>query len=915
MVADAIVGREAELAAVERFLAGVPSAPAGLVIEGEPGIGKTTVWADGVRRARELGYRVLEARPAESEAKLSYAALADLVGEVFDATAAALPPVQERALAAALLRADPDETATARTTGTALVNVLAALAKDGPVVVALDDVQWLDPASEQALAFAGRRLPARVGLLVATRPAADRSLLRALAHPPDAHRVEHVKLGPLSLAGIHHLVRTRVGSTPPRPLLLRVAAASGGNPFFALEIAHALASVDRAADDPLPVPASVEQIVAGRFAGLSDAAREAALAAAALARPRAATVAAALDADASAALLEAEEAGVLTGGRDRISFTHPLLASAIYASAGPERRRRLHERLAAVAADDEERARHRALAATGPDEDAAADLERAAERAATRGAPDAAAELYEAARRLTPPDDADAATRRGLGEASALLTAGDAGAARSLAEPATTSSTASLRARAFALLGDIVWVSGDGIPTEHFEAALAAAPDDRAVAARVYPKLVGFVAPHDPARALAHADAAIGVLSPERDPGPLSSVIFGRLWCAAALGHAWDANLHERWRELEARAGPDVPKTMIALIYLTNIDDVEGVRARHAAEDRWFRDRGEELWCAERLVFAAQAELRAGRWDVAEQYADRACEELAQVDNAGPLAVALRTRSFVDAHRGRTARARETLTPLIDRAARDGLAFWEAGGLNLLALVEFADGDHAAVDRVTTRMGETLDRIGTREYLPDRCGPFHVESLLALGDVGRARAEVERLEERGRVFPRLWIDVTLPRARALVLAADGDVEAGARRLRPGRPGRRRRRLPFEHAWNRLVQGRLHRRAKQKRAAADAFTEAAGIFERLGAPTWLEQARAELARVGLRRAPTELTATERRVAELAAQGMTNREVAAVGVHEPEDRRGEPGARVPQARNRVACGARRPHGRRT
>ena len=118
-----------------------------------------------------------------------------------------------------------------------------------------------------------------------------------------------------------------------------------------------------------------------------------------------------------------------------------------------------------------------------------------------------------------------------------------------------------------------------------------------------------------------------------------------------------------------------------------------------------------------------------------------------------------------------------------------------------------------------------------------------------------------------------------------MLAAEGDLEAALAAF-DRVDAEQAARLPFEHAWNRLVQGRLHRRAKQKRAAADALTEAAGVFERLGAPAWLEQARAELARVGLRRAPAELTPTERRVAELAAQGMTNREVAAAAFMSPK-----------------------------
>ena len=140
-------------------------------------------------------------------------------------------------------------------------------------------------------------------------------------------------------------------------------------------------------------------------------------------------------------------------------------------------------------------------------------------------------------------------------------------------------------------------------------------------------------------------------------------------------------------------------------------------------------------------------------------------------------------------------------------------------------------------------------------------------------------------EERERSFPRLWISVTLPRTRALVLAAEGDVVAALAAFDELDVDEAAN-LPFDHAWNRLVQGRLHRRVKQRRAAADTLGEALAIFERLGAPMWAEQARAELGRVGLRRAPTELTPTERRVAELAATGMTNREVASAAFMSPK-----------------------------
>ncbi|MBA3383718.1 MAG: ATP-binding protein [Actinobacteria bacterium] len=167
-MASAIVGREAELAAVARFLDSLQAGAAALVIEGEAGIGKTTVWREAVRGAESRSLRVLQARPAESEAKLSYAALADLVGDAFDEARAALPAPQERALAAALLRTEPDEAADPRTTATALVGVLTELSSGRPLVVAIDDVQWLDAASARALEFAAPTA-------AAGRPSADKA--------------------------------------------------------------------------------------------------------------------------------------------------------------------------------------------------------------------------------------------------------------------------------------------------------------------------------------------------------------------------------------------------------------------------------------------------------------------------------------------------------------------------------------------------------------------------------------------------------------------------------------------------------------------------------------------------------------------------------------------------------------------
>ena len=509
-----MIGREGEAGAVARFIERVPYGPVALAIEGEPGIGKTTLWLEAVRAGEERGYRVLQARPAEAEADLSYAALGDLVGSAFDEVSGELPAPQQHALEVALLRREAMTPADPRTTASALLSVLSALGAERPLVVAVDDAQWLDPASERALAFVCRRLPSRLGLLVARRSEAADEAPLGLDRALDREALELLVLGPLSLAALHHVIQRELGIRLARPALVRIEAVSGGNPFFALEIARALNrdGGERRLGDPLPVPQSLQELVGARVRRLSDSAQAAALAVAALSRPTAASVAAALaePGDAAAALLEAEEAGVLVWEREWIRFSHPLLASAVYGSASTARRRQLHERLADVASDPEERARHLAHSITDADEGAAEEIEHAAALAERRGAPEAAAELYEASCRLTPDGRPEDLARRILGAAGALAMAGDLDGARSLANTALeTAREGSLRARVLLLLASLAsYTETIEARIGYHERALAEAGDDQALRAEILLSLVEEISV-DPQRAIRRAEEAI----------------------------------------------------------------------------------------------------------------------------------------------------------------------------------------------------------------------------------------------------------------------------------------------------------------------------------------------------------------------------------------------------------------------
>ena len=241
-----IIGREDELAAVYGFIGLAEGGPAALVLEGEAGIGKSTLWLAGVERAHARGLRVLSSRPAEAERGLALAGLGDLFEDVLDVVLPALPAPRRRALEGALLLEEaPVDGVDPRALGIATRTALQVLADDGPVVVAIDDVQWFDAASSSALGFALRRTaPSRVLLLLARR-LADGIQSAALEQAFPVGHLRRVSVGPLSVGALHRFLRDRLDRVFARQTLLRIHERSGGNPFFALELARVLdADVD-----------------------------------------------------------------------------------------------------------------------------------------------------------------------------------------------------------------------------------------------------------------------------------------------------------------------------------------------------------------------------------------------------------------------------------------------------------------------------------------------------------------------------------------------------------------------------------------------------------------------------------------------------------------------------------------------
>ena len=270
-MSESVVGRQPELASVETFIARAQEAPCACFLEGEAGIGKTRVWREGIERANLLGLRVLSTHPGGSDVRLAFSGLTDLLDdEACAALLPALPAPQRRALKVALLLADPvGEPLDERAVAAALLGCLRLLSDTGSVLVAIDDLQWLDATSARVLEFVCRRLQTEpVGVLATVRTAADEAPLDALARAFGPDRLDRMQLGPLTVAAIYELVKSHLGIELARPVLLSVHELSGGNPFYALELVRGLPDGGRSLSlgEPLPVPATLRELVRGRLA-------------------------------------------------------------------------------------------------------------------------------------------------------------------------------------------------------------------------------------------------------------------------------------------------------------------------------------------------------------------------------------------------------------------------------------------------------------------------------------------------------------------------------------------------------------------------------------------------------------------------------------------------------------------------
>jgi DNA-binding CsgD family transcriptional regulator len=888
-VAATVIGRGQELGVIEALVTDAGLGPRALLLSGEAGIGKTVLWETGVEDARGRLGTVLTCRGVEAEASLSFTGLSELLGDVLEELGPSLAPPRRRALEVALLLVEPGETAPdPHAIGLAVLDVFRALSEQAPVLVALDDVQWLDPASAGALQIAFRRLRDEPIVLLATlRLGPDLASPVELERSFPNKRLERLTVGPLTVAAVHRLLAERLGLELTRPELARVREATAGNPFFALELGRELVRTNTrpAPGQPLRVPQSLSELLGGRLARLPGETLDVLLLVAALARPTVELVTStygerervlqALETAAQEAVVELDDANV--------RFAHPLLGSICYERAPIWKRQAVHRRLADVVTDTEERARHLALAAAGPDAGIASELETAAEQAAARGAPAAAGELSGLAADFTP-DDPALARRRRLHSATYHRLAGDGERAVAMLNELLQEAPPGVE-RAD-LLFELALTRKANAPRiiELCDEALAEAGSDdvrstRILAFRSFMRL--FQA--DVREGLVDARAALERAEEIGNPTLLAVAI-------ARVGHAevWAAEtptlgLVERGAEIEARLGLSLeyyesPRVALARM-LGGSGEIERGHAIFEELERQAIERGDEGSRGQVLWRLSLMEWYMGRWHRALEHAAAALEIAEQTLDAHQRIFMGRVTALIETDLGLVEEARRAGEESLQLAQEmsDEVNIFSCSGV--LGRLELALGNLEAAGAYLRDIPGRALSLGYN----DPTAPFWgdaIETLVSLGELDQARDYLSAYEQHSARVGDPWAVAVASRSGGLLASADGDMAGASSAFERALAELDGQPFPLERGRTLLCLGKVRRQAQQKKASRQALEQALAIFEDLGARLWAERARAELRRIS-GRAPTsdELTETERRVAELAARGRSNKEIAA------------------------------------
>lgn len=870
-----MLGRTAERALIDALLTGARSGRSGaLVITGEPGIGKTTLIGYATENA--AGLRVLTARGYEDESEIPFAGLADLLRPVLDGLSG-LPAPQAAALRSALALGPP-VAGDRFTVCAATVGILAAAAQASPLLIVMDDLQWLDASSREAVLFAGRRLHADgIALLIATRNPDDAADLRA----------SHVALTGLSVDDVDELCRTTLPATPPGAAA-RLHAATAGNPLGVIELSREQpdpADVGVAAPQ-VPPGSRIERALLARLAELPAGTRRALVLAAA-----------AVGGDTGVLLLAAEATGLhlrdfapaetqdlITIDDRRTEFRHPLLRSVVYHAATMDDRCAAHNALAAVLADvpgdaaADSRAWHLAAATLSPDEDVATLLQQAAQRAGNRAGYVAAARAFGQAARLSRgPDRA----RRLLRAARCWQLAGRNDQVLLLLDEALPLTTEPSRRALIQHMSAYVrmWRERpDGVLEFLVASAAAVEEADPGRAALMYSDacipyfMVGDIERLQAVVRRGHELAA-------RAGGPPQLVaavaLAGGLTLAGERGAADE--LLRRCHPALMEADPlvraqDLCHAALSWIWLEGFDRAGELLDRVVTAAR---SAGALGVLPQALGISSELHFRIGRWHDARASAAeslRLASETRQADLYG-----LFFTGRLDAVQGRPDDCRRRVERTMEVAGRlgvDCMALYTGHELGLLALSQGEAGE--AITHL-----EAVRALPVAAHIRDPAVvPWVFDLVEAYIRDGRPDAARELLDAQQARPGGMWADAAAARCRALLAAPEEMAEAFKIALESLGCAL----MPFERARTELSYGERLRRQRQRAQARKHLHDALETFTRLGAQPWADRARTELRATGttVRRsadALPRLTPQELQVALVVARGATNHEAAA------------------------------------
>ncbi|WP_112244282.1 AAA family ATPase [Kribbella monticola] len=862
-----LIGRETERRVIERLVAGARVGTSGvLLITGEPGIGKSALMAEAVTLAD--GLRVLRARGTEAEREIPFGGLLQLLRPALGELAH-IPAPQRDALAAALALS-PGAAADRFAVGAATLSLICRYAESAPVAILVDDAQLLDRPSAEALLFAARRL------------LADPIVLLVAARAGEPHPLADADLPRLELTGIDLPAAQRIIGGLPVDLVAQLHRRVAGNPLALLELANDPEQLHRLPPGrPILVPALLADAFAVRASRLSPAARTALLVAS-VEDGELGVIARACDelgVDV-AALAEAEQATLVVIGDGRVEFRHPLVRSAIYASAEPAQRRTVHQAVAAILGPHEadRRAWHLSETVLGESDEVAAALQLAGDHAAERGAHAVAATAFERAARLTEHAQERAARLVAAGQAAwfaGMPDRGDSllGEALAFEPPAATTTWA------HELRADIAVKCGS--PARARDILLAAADettDPEAAVGLLSDAVNACFRLGDAAGALQAADGIDRLLEATDRPGVR---ILGLLASGSAkilAGRPGTEQIREAIR-LEPSAALDRDRRRQIWMTLAPLFLREAGTGRALLEQA-MRERRDQVAVGTLpalLMHLARDEATTDRWADAAAAYDEGIRLSRETGQTTELAICLAGQAWLSAHRGRAEECRSLATEAIGICTERQIHIGRAWALFALGDLELGQGNPAGALASYEQLAEVLDSLGLLD--PDLSpAPEMVEVYLRLGRTEDAVAVAREFAVLAEGKGQPWALGRSARARGLVEEDERFFEEAL--------GWHQRTLDvFETARTRLAYGGWLRRARRRVDARAQLRLAVSDFDRLGAPGWADLAAAELKATGetaRRREPStadQLTPQERQIAMLLVDGESIRSAAA------------------------------------